>query len=50
MKTSFHTASADLYTRAIRDARPLKVWVYTAITGWVELGSTNRVRVLSNYF
>jgi Zn-dependent protease len=45
-----HAACADLHARAVRDARPLKIRVLTAIAGRIELGSTNRVGVLTNHF
>ena len=50
METFLHAPCANLYTRTIWDTRPLKVWVYAAVTSWVEFCSTNRVRVLSNDF
>ncbi len=50
MKTALHARSTDLNSRTIRNTCPLEVWVLAAVAGWVELGSTNRVRVLSNYF
>ncbi len=48
--TFLHTRCADLYTRTVRNTSPLKVWIYTTVTTRVELGSTNRVGVLSNNF
>lgn len=50
MNPFLHAGGADLYTRSVRDASPLKVRVYTTVTTWVELGSTNRVGVFSNNF
>lgn len=45
-----HTTSANLYTWSVWNACPLEVWVLATVTGRVELGSTNRVGVLSNDF
>jgi hypothetical protein len=48
--TFFHARCTDLYSWSIRDTSPLKVRVYATVPTRVELCSTNRVRVLSNYF
>lgn len=48
MSAFLYARSTDFDTRAIRDACPLKVRVYTTIAARVKLGSTNRVGVFSN--
>ena len=50
MNTLLHAACADLHTRSVRDTSPLKIRVDTAVTTRIKLGSTNRVRILSNDF
>jgi hypothetical protein len=50
VSTFFDARCADLDTRTIRNACPLKVRVYATVATRVELGSTNRVGVLSNNF
>lgn len=39
--SSLETTGADLHACAVRQGRPLEVWVLTVFASRVELGSTN---------
>lgn len=50
MESLLHAACADFYTRAVRNASPLEIWIDAAVSARVVLSSTNTVGVFSNNF